>query len=257
MKVLKKIVNIVIDVLVVLILLVSALILTITLTTDENTGAPNVFGYTLNTIQSQSMEPVMYKGDLVIGKTVDLDSPQNYQKGDVVIYSTSQLDNDGNDQTILVCHRIVKVKDDGGVRQYLTKGDNNEVTDEETVGWLTDNKIVGVYQTKDYEGSVLSGMGNALDYLQSFWGFFFVIVLPMIIFFIYELIRVILNLMAYSKEKALAAAQEAAESAELSEQQKQKAIEEYLAQQAAKEDGEKTSPEPENNAEQQDVDKAD
>ena len=71
MKVLKKIVNVLIDIIVVLILLISATILTITLTTSSDTGAPNVFGYTLNTIQSQSMEPEMYKGDMIIGKVVD------------------------------------------------------------------------------------------------------------------------------------------------------------------------------------------
>ena len=50
----------------------------------------------------------------------------------------------------------------------------------------------------------------------------------MILFFIYELVRVIRNVMAYTKEKAIVAAKEAAENAELSEAQKQKAIEEKL-----------------------------
>ena len=95
---------------------------------------------------------------------------------------------------------------------------------------------MGVYQTNDYQGKKLEGFGSVIDYLQSFWGFFFVIVLPMILFFIYELVRVIRNVMAYTKEKAIVAAKEAAENAELSEAQKQKAIEEYLASQKAKEE---------------------
>lgn len=234
MKIVKKIINIFIDILVVLILLISASILTITLTTDKDTGVSDIFGYTLNTIQSQSMEPEMYKGDLLIGKVTDTNT--EYKKGDIVFYHTIETDDNGESFHVIVCHRIVDIEDTDGVKKYLTKGDNNEVTDEETVGWLNANDIVGIYQNDDYSGVNLSGWGNVLDYLQSFWGFFFVIVLPMILFFIYELIRVIINLTAYNKEKALVAAQEMAANAELTEQQKQKAIEEYLASQQAKAD---------------------
>lgn len=238
MKVLKKIVNVLIDIIVVLILLISATILTVTLTTSKDTGAPNVFGYTLNTIQSQSMEPEMYKGDMIIGKVVDENTPE-FKVGDIVIYTTTQEMDDGTSQYVLICHRIVKTKEENGVTSYLTKGDNNEVSDAKSVGWLTSDKIVGVYENSEYKGSLLKGVGSIYDYLKSFWGFFFVIVLPMILFFIYELIRVIMNIVAYTKEKALVAATEAAQSAELTEAQKQKAIEEYLASQKANENPDK------------------
>ncbi|MGN1131604.1 MAG: hypothetical protein ACI4RL_01765, partial [Ruminococcus sp.] len=170
-----------------------------------------------------------------------------FKVGDVVIYTTTEEMEDGTYEYILVCHRIVKTKEDGGVTYYLTKGDNNEVSDLKTVGWLTSDKIVGVYENSEYEGTLLKGVGSIYDYLKSFWGFFFVIVLPMIIFFIYELVRVIMNIVAYTKEKALVAASEAAQSAELTEAQKQKAIEEYLASQAAKENSDR----PDTNEEKQ------
>ena len=221
MKVFKKVINIVIDVLVVLILLVSALILTLSLA-SQDTGSPNLLGYTLN------------DGDLLIGKTTDIDG--TYNKGDIVFFESSYKGEDGVTYKMVKCHRIVKTKDDNGIKTYLTKGDNNKISDEETDGWLTADKIVGIYQTNDYQGKKLEGFGSVIDYLQSFWGFFFVIVLPMILFFIYELVRVIRNVMAYTKEKAIVAAKEAAENAELSEAQKQKAIEEYLASQKAKEE---------------------
>lgn len=230
MKIVKKVINIIIDILVVVILLISAGILTLALT-SQDTGSPNVFGYTLNTIQSASMEPEMYAGDLIIGKTTPSDD--NYDIGDIVfIQSEVYSEEEGCNILAVKCHRIVKTKEEGGVDYYLTKGDNNKSTDLATDGWLPYYKILGIYQTKDYQGTRIENFGSVIDFLQSFWGFFFVIVLPMIIFFIYELVRVILNFTAYSKEKALVAAQEAAQSAELSQQQKQKAIEEYLAQQA-------------------------
>jgi signal peptidase len=232
MKVLKKVLNIIIDIIIILVLIVSAIILTYSLT-SQDTGTPNLFGYTINAIQSGSMEPEFYKGDLLIGKTTS--SNTQYAKGDIVFFESKYTDDDGTDYLMVKCHRIIDTKVIAGETTYLTKGDNNDDTDASEDGWLTSKKIVGVYENSDYKGTKIDGLGTVIDFLQSFWGFFFVIVLPMIIFFIYELIRVILNLMAYSKEKALVAAQEAAQSAELSEQQKQKAIEEYLAQQAEKE----------------------
>ena len=231
MKMFKKIANIVIDILVVLILIISATILTLSLT-SQDTGTPNVFGYTLNTVQSASMEPEMYKGDLLIGRSTP--AYDNYDVGDIVFFQSSAYsEEEGYEIIVVKCHRIVEKKEVNGDYKYLTKGDNNEDTDESIDGWIYSEKIVGIYQTKDYQGKKLDNLGTIIDYLQSFWGFFFVIVLPMIIFFIYELVRVLMNFAAYNREKALVAAQEAAQSAELSEQQKQKAIEEYLAQQAA------------------------
>ena len=50
----------------------------------------------------------------------------------------------------------------------------------------------------------------------------------MIIFFVYEAVRVVLNLLAYNKEKALEEAKLAVDSAELTEEQKKRAIEEGL-----------------------------
>lgn len=237
MKILKKVIDIFIDILVVLILLVSAVILTLSLT-SQDTGTPNVFGYTLNAIQTGSMEPQFYQGDLLIGKTTESD--ETYEKGDIIFFQSSYKADDGEEYLMVKCHRISVVKDNGGGSfSYLTKGDNNEVSDSKTDGWLNSTQIVGIYQTKDYQGTKLEGWGYALDFLSSFWGFFFVIVLPMILFFIYELIRVIMNIVAYTKEKALVAATEAAQSAELTEAQKQKAIEEYLASQKANENPDK------------------
>lgn len=237
MKILKKVINVIIDLLVVCILIVSACILTLSLT-SQDTGSPNIFGYTLNTIQTASMEPEMYAGDLVIGRnTPDAD---NYSVGDIVFFQSSVYSEEEQTEILAVkCHRIVKIKEENGLTKYLTKGDNNEVSDADTDGWLTSDKILGIYETEGYKGTKIEGFGSVIDFLQTFWGFFFVIVLPMILFFIYELIRVIMNMVAYTKEKALVAATEAAQSAELTEAQKQKAIEEYLASQKPNENPDK------------------
>ena len=237
MKVFKKVINVIIDLLVICILIVSACILTLSLT-SQDTGSPNIFGYTLNTIQTASMEPEMYAGDLIIGRTTP--DADNYSVGDIVFIQSSVYSEEEQTEILAVkCHRIIKTKEQDGETIYLTKGDNNEVSDIETDGWLTSDKILGIYETEGYKGTKIEGLGSVIDFLQSFWGFFFVIVLPMILFFAYELIRVIMNMVAYTKEKALVAATEAAQSAELTEAQKQKAIEEYLASQKANENPDK------------------
>ena len=238
MKVIKKIFNVFIDMLIVLILIVSAIILTLSLT-SKDTGTPNFLGFTLNSIQTASMEPEMYAGDLVIGKSTP--ALDDYDVNDIVFFQSSAYsETEQTDIVIVKCHRIVEKKTEEGKVLYLTKGDNNKESDEASDGWIDSSKIIGIYQTEDYQGTKISNLGAVIDFLQNFWGFFFVIVLPMIIFFIFELVKVIMNLMAYSKEKALVAANEAAKSAELSEEQKRKAIEEYLASQQAKDDASPT-----------------
>lgn len=238
MKVIKKIFNVFIDILIVLILIVSAIILTLSLT-SKGTGTPNFLGFTLNSIQTASMEPEMYAGDLVIGKSTP--ALDDYDVNDIVFFQSSAYSEaEQTDIVIVKCHRIVEKKTEEGKVLYLTKGDNNKESDEASDGWIDSSKIIGIYQTEDYQGTKISNLGAVIDFLQNFWGFFFVIVLPMIIFFIFELVKVIMNLMAYSKEKALVAANEAAKSAELSEEQKRKAIEEYLASQQAKDDASPT-----------------
>ena len=80
-----------------------------------------------------------------------------------------------------------------------------------------------------YTGTKIPGLGNVLSFIRTQLGFFLCILLPMIIFFIYEGIRVVINLLAYNKEKAIEEAKETLNNSELTEEQKKQAIEEYLA----------------------------
>lgn len=86
-------------------------------------------------------------------------------------------------------------------------------------------------------------MGNFLSFIRTQLGFFLCVLLPMIIFFVYEAVRVVLNLLAYNKEKTLEQAQLAVDSAELTEEQKKRAIEEYLASVGENQDKAENEPE--------------
>lgn len=201
-----KIANIFINVLIVLVLITSILIAALALTSKANDGVPQIFGYSFHTIMSPSMEGGSDEfeggnynvGDLVIGKATKGNTNEVYEIGDIVVYTT-QNDNtpDGVD---MIVHRVIAREDDGfGKFIYTTKGDNNTLADEAT---HTAADIVAVCYNSDYNGAVWRGFGNVLNYLRSSQGFFLVVLLPMIIFFLYEIVRVVLNALNYKKSKS-------------------------------------------------------
>ena len=233
---LTKILNIAVDILVVCILIVSVLILTMVLTSQGDAGVPNVFGKAPISVLSDSMKgdktDDFEKGDLLLCDVVDKNDKHDYKIGDVVTFKIKGVDIDNDGQDDYVTHRLYKKNKDGS---FQTKGDANKTYDQDknSSAWadVTESNIVAVYN-----GAKIGGMGSFIAYLQTSTGFFLVILLPMIIFFIYQAVRVVINIISYNKEKALKKAQEAIANSDLTEEQKQKAIEEYLAQQAAKEE---------------------
>lgn len=215
-KVLKRIVNIVVDIFVVLILMVSILVVMLSLTT-KSSGVPNILGIAPLSVQTASMEDSINPGDLIFCDVAEED--EEYQVGDIVTFPIEI-----NGEQVLNTHRIVEVVKDENITYYRTQGDNKETNPEPDEELQTSATIVA-----KYTGTKLSGWGNVLSFIRTQLGFFLCILLPMIIFFIYEAVRVVMNLMAYSKEKAFEEAQSAVNNSELTEEQKKQAIEEYLA----------------------------
>lgn len=216
-KALKKILNIIIDIIVILILIVSIFIVTLSLT-SKSSGVPNILGVAPLSVQSNSMEDTFSTGDLLLSQVTN-DPGETYEVGDIV---TFPIEIDG--QVVLNTHRIVEVVEDDSITYYKTQGDNkdtNPVPDEDLQSAST---IVA-----KYTGTKISGIGNVLTFIRTQLGFFLCVLLPMIIFFVYEAIRVVMNIIAYNNEKALNAAKETVQNSELTEEQKKKAIEEYLA----------------------------
>ncbi|MFX1301418.1 MAG: signal peptidase I, partial [Promethearchaeota archaeon] len=71
-------------------------------------------------VESGSMEPVFYRGDLVIVRAVD---PTTLVVGDIVIYNSSSISGGSGDVPIV--HRIIEIQEVGGQLRFITKGDNN------------------------------------------------------------------------------------------------------------------------------------
>lgn len=225
MQILKKIINAIINILIVLLLAVSVLVAALALASKAD-GIPCVLGYVPLSVQSDSMIPEFENGDLIISKAVD--SSTALEKGDIITFQTEIMGEDA-----LNTHRIVDVTETGGVEFYITKGDNNPVEDDEPVARIS--------VAAKYDGIRFEGVGEAYDFITSQFGFFLVILLPLIIFFLYEVFRVIKNLIEYNKEKALEEAMQSsavAASSGLSEDEMKAAVEQYLAKQAEQENAE-------------------
>lgn len=229
-----KILNTLVTILIVLILIVSIFVIIVTFTANEdNGGVPNFFGKSPISVLSNSMqgdgELNFNKGDLLICDAVPEDARVNakYKKGDVVCFGYD-VNEDGYQD--YVTHRIIKVNKDG---TYITKGDNNDTYDQNSKATTVFPNIKPDDIVATYHGQKINGVGDFMDYLRTQNGFFFVILLPMIIFFLYTAVRVVINAMSYSKEKGMLKAQEAIANADLTDEQKEKAIAEYLAAQGA------------------------
>ena len=229
-KTVKKVFNIIIDVLIILVLIISAFVLIISLsTTNGGKGVPNVFGKAPISVLTDSMNgdesDCFNKGDLIISDVAK--DGDTYKTGDII---TFRADVNGNGEEELVTHRIYQVNQDGS---FYTKGDANPVYDQAETASPRFSSVYPSDVLAVYHGTKIGGLGNVLDFLRSSKGFFFCILLPMIIFFIYQAVRVIMNAIAYSKEKGRLEAEEAINKSELTEEQKQRAIAEYLEKQKA------------------------
>ena len=210
-RVFKAIINTVINVMIVMVLVVSILIAVFALT-SKATGISTLFGHTIQPIQSESMRggsPDGYggqefgQGDLMIAKSTDFDPSAEYEKGDIVTFVT--LDDEG--KKMLIAHRIVNVITiEDGTKRYQTQGDNRETSpvpdQEEEKYFISAMDIGSIFYSSNYEGKILKGWGGFLDYIQTQQGFFFIVLLPMIIFFMYAVIRVVMSAMNYRKTKA-------------------------------------------------------
>ena len=250
-----KIFNVVIDILIILVLIISVFtLISVFATTKGGEGVPNLFGKAPISVLTDSMagdkEDNFNKGDLLICDVVDSKNDNKYEVGDIV---TFRQDVNGDGNLDLVTHRLYQKQADGS---FFTKGDANDTYDQNPANATVFNPIYSDDILAVYHGSKINGVGNFVDFIRSPLGFFICILLPMIIFFIYQAIRVIINAMAYSKEKGRLAAEEAINKSELTEEQKAKAIAEYLEQQKGKQkaefDEEKSDPDDSEKEEQTD-----
>lgn len=227
----KKIVGIVANVLVWIFLVFSMLITILVFTAQgSDDGVPSIFGKSLITIETKSMEPTYEVGDLVFMTKLSDEEKKELKKDDIITYHAPiDINGDGIIGDINT-HRVVS--NDVATGVVVTRGDHNEITDAEgdTAYTIHHNDIVGICT----ERGKLGGMGNVIGFLRSSLGFFLCIVLPLILFFLYELYNFITVLVTEKAKRAAGTAKET------EEEIKQRAIAEYLKEHGLAPEGSET-----------------
>ena len=202
------------------IILIFALIVTLLVfTADRNNGVPSLLGFMPFTVESDSMKPTFEKNDLIICREVN--DINELQKDDVITFWTII---DG--KKVKNTHRIVEINESSGSsKNFITRGDNNGSNDDISV-FPAD--IIGKWTNVK-----ISGFGKVMSFLRTKTGFFICILIPMALFFLFELYKMIVTIIEI-KRPALTAADE--------EEIKRRAVEEYLMeQQKAKENAPENS----------------
>lgn len=74
------------------------------------------FGITILEVSSNSMNPILYKGDIIIIK-----KEKEYKEGDIITFISEEKN--------CITHRIIKKYEN----VFITKGDNNNTQDKEEV----------------------------------------------------------------------------------------------------------------------------
>lgn len=198
MKAVKKAGTIVISVLLWIIILIAALYAFTTMATRDNQNVSSLLGYTPLVVKTNSMSPTFDAGDLIFIKKCD---PDTLKEGDIICFHTI-IDN----EYALNTHRIEKIDESNGVRSYTTMGDNNNGIADRHI--ISNGDIVGKYTGH------LKKAGKVMDFLSSSTGFLIVIVIPMLLFFIYQVYNLIMISIRLKKVMAVEAAKEAAAQAE-------------------------------------------
>ncbi len=190
----KKALNVVLSVVLWIIILLAAFFAFTTLATRNSNSVASLGGFTPLTVETESMAPTFNAGDLIIIKKVD---PSTLKEGDIITFHTI-IEN----RYALNTHRINRIDESNVYRTYETKGDNNQISDRHIIA---DADIVGKYVTR------LAGFGKVINFLSTSTGFFIVIVLPMLAFFIYQVYHLIVVSARLKKAVAAEGAAEANE----------------------------------------------
>ncbi|WP_130861044.1 signal peptidase I [Bacilliculturomica massiliensis] len=219
MKTASKVLNVALNVLLWLVVIIAAFFSIVTFSAKSETGVASIGGYTPMSVLTDSMRPEFGQNDLIVVKAVDA---AQLQEGDIIAYWTL-IEN----QRAINTHRIIEKHDENGMIQFMTKGDANELPDNLIV---SQGDIIGEYCFK------IPVMGQILNILSSSTGFLVIIVLPLLLFFIWQLYKLILLIIEMKKEAVR-------EAGEASRQQIEEEVRKKL--EAERENGSREAGEPE------------
>ena len=146
-------------------------------------GVPDIFGKSLISISTDSMEPIYNVGDLVFMEKLTEEEIAELQPGQIITFHAPiDIDGDGmiGDINTHIIHEAHHNRN-----TFITIGKNNphpdNVGDDPYEVHYSD--VIGICT----EDGKIAGVGSVISFLRSSLGFFLCIVLPLILFFLYEL----------------------------------------------------------------------
>jgi signal peptidase len=142
---------------------------------------PSVFGYSFYYVLTESMEPEIHAGDMILGRSTD---PEDLQVGDVVTYVGATGDVEGK----IITHKIVEIE--GGI--ITTQGVANDIPDPP----INSSQILSKYVM------TIPLAGKLFSVINSKWGFVFLIVTPLALLIVNE-ISIIVKAFKEDKEEHL------------------------------------------------------
>lgn len=134
---------------------------------------PDFAGVVPLIVLTDSMYPDIKSGDLIFAKATDA---SQVEVGDVISFYAPQ----DNYETIWT-HQVIGITEEDGVLYFKTKGINNPTADAKLV---PADKLVGAYS-----GVRLAGVGNVAMFMQTLPGLIVCVVVPILLFVGYDVIR--------------------------------------------------------------------
>ena len=180
----KKVVKIVLNVLLWIFLLFALVMMIFAFASISNDyGVPILGKKVVLCVASESMEPTIKKGDMITGKILSTEEKAELKEGDIISFF---VDLDGDGAKEINTHRIISVAGEGENVTFRTKGDNNASADGYT---LHVKDVICTWKEGDTQWH---GFGSFLGFLQSRTGFLCIVVIPLILLFVYEIVRFVL-----------------------------------------------------------------
>lgn len=138
---------------------------------------PSIFGYSPLIVLTESMDPEIKAGDLIICKKTD--EPSKLKEGDVISF----FDPESKNNDSVVTHEImaVIVDDKTGEVLYRTKGVNNDIEDRASV---PSENVVGVYT-----GVRFPVVGSVVIFAQTPVGLLVCVGVPVAAFVVYWIFK--------------------------------------------------------------------
>ena len=205
----KKILNIVVNAIVIVILAIVAFI-AVSIILSGNKGYTEFFGHSRIAVQSDSMKAEnipdwvpegkpkgFSKGDLIKIRILSEDEKKTLEVGDVITFYQKV-----GQERIINTHRIKEIDSSGAYIKYTTQGD--AATSDTQIEVISYNDVIGIYT-----GSNMAGFGNVTDFISSSTGFFIFVVIPSFLLVIYFGVKLFMTVKAgRDEDRAVAAVEE-------------------------------------------------